>query len=442
MPKPGGVGAGTSVADHLSPEAQPRGPRRPRVKLLGPLRHRDFALLWIGMSASLLGDGVYFVAIAWLVLDISNSPTALGLVGVAWTLPQILSLLWAGVASDRWDRRLVMISADVIRGVPIAAIALLTLTDAIELWHLFVLVGVYGVGEGLFMPAFSAIVPDVVPQEELVEANSLDQFVRPLTLRFAGPAVGGVIIAGVGVGMAFLVDAVTFGISALAVAAMTKRASRRGPAVSGPSAWTEIREGLSYVRHLAWLWISLGVTAVALLTFYGPFQVLVPFLVKNPLEGSARDLGIVLATGGIGAIISSLVMSQVGLPRRHITFVYVTWALGTLALAGYAVSEDLWHVAAATFAMEVLITAGMIVWTSLMQTKVPARLLGRVSSLDWLVSTSLIPLSYGITGPIAGLIGLRATLAVAGAVGAAVILAALLAPPVRDLEREDLGAPG
>ena len=394
------------------------------------------------MSASLLGDGVYFVAIAWLVLDISNSPTSLGLVGVAWTLPQILSLLWAGVASDRWDRRLVMISADVMRGVPIAGIALLSLAGTIELWHVFVLVAVYGIGEGLFMPAFSAIVPDVVPQEELVEANSLDQFVRPLTLRFAGPALGGVIIAAVGVGAAFLIDAASFAISAIAVAAMTKRGSRRGSAGPAPSAWTEIREGLSYVRRLAWLWISLGVTAVALLTFYGPFQVLVPFLVKNPLEGSARDLGVVLATGGIGAIASSLVMSQVGLPRRQITFVYVTWALGTFALVGYAVSEELWHVAAATFAMEVLITAGMIVWTSLMQTKVPAHLLGRVSSLDWLVSTSLIPLSYGITGPIAGVIGLRATLALAGVVGAAVILAALLVPSVHDVERGDALASG
>ena len=412
-----------------------------RIKILRPLRHRDFGLLWTGMTISLLGDGVYFVAIAWLVLRLSNSPTALGIVGVAWTLPQVLSLLWAGAASDRWDRRKVMIAADLVRAAPISLIAILTLTDVVELWHVFVLVAVYGVGEGLFMPAFSAIVPDVVPRDELVEANAMDQFVRPLMLRFAGPALGGVVIAATGVATAFVIDALTFLASAVALTLMRRSSGRpRGGAVEA-SMWLEIREGLGYVRSRAWLWISLSVTAVGLLAFYGPFQVLVPFLVKNVLDGDARDLGIVMATGGVGAVVASLAMGQVGLPRRHITFIYVTWALGTLSLMGYGLSQELWHVAAATFVMEVLLTAGLIVWASLMQTKVPGRLLGRVSSLDWLVSTSLIPLSYGLAGPVAGVIGVRATLTWAGVAGAAVIMGALLVPRVHDIEREDLRAP-
>src|SRR5688500_4205278 len=94
-------------------------------KMLRPLRRRDFALLWGGMTISLLGDGIYLVAIAWLVLQISNSPTALGVVGVAWTIPQVISLLWGGVASDRFDRRIVMIAADIARCVPIGIIGLL-----------------------------------------------------------------------------------------------------------------------------------------------------------------------------------------------------------------------------------------------------------------------------------------------------------------------------
>ena len=410
--------------------------KRGKVKILRPLRHRDFSLLWSGMTVSLLGDGIYFVAIAWLVLRLSNSPTALGIVGVAWTLPQVLSLLWAGAASDRWDRRRVMIAADLVRALPIGLIALLTYADAVELWHLFVLVAIYGVGEGLFMPAFSAIVPDVVPSDELVEANSMDQFVRPLTLRFAGPAVGGVVIAATGVATAFLIDALTFLVSAFALTLMRKSSGRPRANDGDTSMWTEIGEGLAYVRRHTWLWISLAVTAIGLLAFYGPFQVLVPFLVKNPLGGDARDLGIVMATGGVGAVAASVLMGQVGLPRKHITFIYVTWALGTLALAGYAASRELWHVAVVTLVMEILLTAGLIVWATLIQTKVPNRLLGRVSSLDWLVSTSLIPLSYGLTGPLARVIGLRATLTWAGVAGALAILAALLVPRVHDVEKE------
>lgn len=410
------------------------------LRILRPLRNRDFAFLWSGMTVSLMGDGIYLVAIAWLVLRISNSPTALGAVGVAWTIPQIISLLWGGVASDRFDRRMVMIGADVTRAIPIALIGFLSISGTIELWHVFVLVAVYGVGEGIFMPAFSSVVPDVVPKDQLVEANSLDQFVRPLALRFAGPALGGVLIAATGVGTAFLVDAASFAFSALMIAGMRARSQHRDVAAVGSSTLLQVREGLSYVRRHAWLWITLLMTAVGLLAFYGPFHVLMPFLVKNSLGGGPRDLGVIFAAGGVGAIVSALVMSQTGLPRRHITFIYVVSALGVLMLAGYALSEHLWQVALASFVMEVLLTAGLIVWTTLMQVRVPGRLLGRVSSLDWLVSSSLIPLSYGLTGPVSDSIGVRSTFAFAGLIGALVVVAPLLSSRLRAAEAEPLVA--
>ena len=97
--------------------------------MLRVLRHRDFGLLWLGQAVSLVGDGIYLVAIAWLVLDISNEPTALGLVGLAWTLPMVVSLLIAGVLSDRFERRRLMITADLLRCAAIAAIAALALAE-------------------------------------------------------------------------------------------------------------------------------------------------------------------------------------------------------------------------------------------------------------------------------------------------------------------------
>ena len=142
------------------------------------------------MAISLLGDGIYFVAIAWQVLRLENAATALSLVGVAWTVPQVLFLLFAGVMSDRFERRKVLVLADVTRAIAIGGIGLLTISGSVELWHILVLVAFYGTGDALFMPAFGAIVPDIVPSNRLVEANSLDQFVRPLMLRFVGPAWG------------------------------------------------------------------------------------------------------------------------------------------------------------------------------------------------------------------------------------------------------------
>ncbi|MDQ3940648.1 MAG: MFS transporter, partial [Actinomycetota bacterium] len=174
---------------------------RSRFGLLRPLRIRDFRLLWGGMTVSFLGDGFYLVAIAWASYQISNVPTAFSMVSFAWSLPMVLFMLFGGVLSDRFERRYVMIAGDVVRGVAIVAMGLLALTGVIELWHLIALAAVYGIGQALFNPAFGAIVPDIVPRELLVEANSLDNFVRNVTERMAGPALGGVVIAAFGGGI-------------------------------------------------------------------------------------------------------------------------------------------------------------------------------------------------------------------------------------------------
>ncbi|MGZ8633014.1 MAG: MFS transporter, partial [Solirubrobacteraceae bacterium] len=107
-----------------------------RVRLLAPLRHRDFRLLWSGMCVSLLGDGIFLVAMAWQVYALSNAPTALAIVGITMTVPTIAFLLLGGVVSDRFDRRRVMVAADVLRGLAVGLMALLCLTGVLELWHI------------------------------------------------------------------------------------------------------------------------------------------------------------------------------------------------------------------------------------------------------------------------------------------------------------------
>jgi DHA3 family tetracycline resistance protein-like MFS transporter len=163
-----------------------------RVNLLSPLRHRDFRLLWAGMTVSLVGDGIFLIAMAWQAYELWNAPAALSLLGIGMTIPTIAFLLPAGVLSDRLDRRSLMLAADVVRAVVVAVLAALSLTGLLTFWELFAIVAVYGVGTAFFTPAFEAIVPDIVPASDLPAANSLDQFVRPIALRLAGPALGGV----------------------------------------------------------------------------------------------------------------------------------------------------------------------------------------------------------------------------------------------------------
>jgi MFS family permease len=417
---------------HLSYEGMGHGGGLSRVRLLAPLRHRDFRLLWTGMCVSLLGDGVFLVAMAWQVYALSNSPAALALVGVAMTVPTIVFLLLGGVVSDRLDRRRIMLGADVTRGLAVGLMATLSLTGALELWHVVALVAVYGAGQAFFSPAFDAIVPEVLPPDELAQANALDQFVRPIALRLAGPALGGVLIALFGAGSAFALDALSFAVSAGALLAMTPRA--RAAASEHATVMADIKVGLRYIRSHVWLWATFASAAIAYLLFMGPAEVLLPYIVKNDLHGSAADLGIVFAAGGVGSVGCAVVLGQRGLPRRDITFMYVTWTLATVAIAGYGLATAVWQLMIASLAFNALETAGTIVWATTKQRHVPAALLGRVSSLDWLISIGLLPLSFALTGPMTAAIGAQATLIGAGVLGGAITFAALLLPGMRDVE--------
>lgn len=406
-----------------------------RVRLFEPLRDRDFRLLWSGMCVSLMGDGIFLVALAWQVYALSDAPMALSVVGIAMTVATVAFLLLGGVISDRVDRRRAMLTADVIRGLVVGAIAVLSLTGALKLWGIVALAALYGAATAFFDPAFDAIVPEMVPASALAQANSLDQFVRPIALRLAGPAVGGLVIAAMGIGVAFAVDAASFAVSAMALLRMATR-----PYVARAPQGSLIREigvGFEYVRRHAWLWATLASAAIAYLFFMGPTEVLVPFVVKNGLHGSAADLGLVFAVGGVGSLGCAAVMGQRGVPRRNMTVMYILWGLATFAIAGYGLAHALWGLALTSLVFNTLETAGTIIWATAKQRHVPASLLGRVSSLDWLISIGLLPASFALTGPVSSIMGVRGTLIGAGVIGGLVTLAALLVPGVRAIEGRD-----
>ena len=413
---------------------------RGRLQMLAPLRHREFRLLWAGMTVSLLGDGIFYVALPWQVYQLSNAPTALSVVGIAMTVPHIVLLLLGGVVSDRFDRRRIMMFADVLRGAAVGALGILSLAGTLRLWHLIVMAAVFGAGTAFFGPAFDAIVPEIVPERELTQANALDQFVRPAAWRMVGPALGGWIVAAFGgrAGGAFVVDACTFGVSVLSLAAMRRVWRPRETADDdAPSSWSEIREGFRYVRSQVWLWGTLVAATFAYLAFLGPTEVLLPYVVKYDLHAGAGTLGTVLAIGGVGAMSAAFVMGNRTLPRRNMTFIYVVWTVSTLAVAGYGLAHFAWQAMAACFVFNALEGAGTIVWMTTKQRLVPNRLLGRVSSFDWFISIGLLPVSYALTGPMAAAFGERATLIGAGVLGAAVTFAFLFVPGLRSVERDE-----
>jgi MFS family permease len=403
-----------------------------RRGLLTPLRFRDFRILWAGMTVSLVGDGIFFVAIAWESYSLWNAPAALSIVSIGMTVPTIAFLLFGGVISDRRDRRLVMACADGVRAVAVAAVAVLLFAHALRFWELVALVAIYGAGTAFFTPAFEAIVPDLLPDSELPAANALDQFVRPIAFRLFGPVAGGALVA-VSAGFAFALDAASFAATFVAVLAIRPRV--RAEPESHPSAAAALAEGFRFVRSRTWLWGTLLSAAIAYLVFLGPAEVLLPFVVKNDLHASAGTLGLVLAAGGVGAVGAAAFMGRQGHPGRDVTLMYVTWTLATLAIAGYGLATAAWQLMVACLAFNALEAAGTIVWATIKQRHVPGAMLGRVSSLDWLISIGLLPISFALTAPVAAALGARTTLVGAALIGAAVTLAAYFLPGMRDIER-------
>jgi hypothetical protein len=270
-----------------------------------------------------------------------------------------------------------------------------------------------------------------------VGANALDQFVRPTAVQIGGTALGGGLVAGVGPGWAFGFDALSFAFSAVCLAFL--RPLPPDVDQKRDSLWKDLRTGLSFVRANAWLWGTFMSATFAYLLFLGPTEVLLPYMVKHVLHGSATELGLVLTSGGVSAILAAVIVGQAGLPGRFITFMYWTWAFATLAVAGYGLAASSWQLAVACAVVNGLEAAGIIAWSTAKQRLVPAALLGRVSSVDWFVSLALLPLSYALAAPVAAAVGVRETFIGAGVIGAAVTLAFLYLPGVRDVERDRSG---
>jgi MFS family permease len=385
----------------------------------------------MGMAVSLLGDGIFLVAIAWQAYALSDQPAALAYVGVAISLPQVLLLLVGGATSDRLPRRAVLLWADISRALAVGALAVTIASGSTHLWQLYVVGGLIGTATAFASPAFDAIVPQLVPEHELTQANAFEQFVRPMALQLAGPAIGGLAVAILRPAGALGLDAMTFAFSALCVSRMPRL--QRPTASKGVKAFNrDIREGLRYVRHHVWLWGTFLSAALTYLLFVGPTQVLLPYVLRNSLHYGASAYGFVLASGGVGALVAALLMGRARDPRRPVVWIYLWWTVATLGIAGYGIARHLWGFVVAAVIVNGAEVFGAVVWATLKQRRVPNAMMGRVSSIDWFVSTALLPLSYALTAPVTHVLGARTTLVLAGMVGAALTLGFLFLPGMRE----------
>ncbi len=403
-------------------------------RALSPLRHQHYRWLATSLAASLLGHGLWAVALVWQVVALGGGPAALSLVTALSAGGMLVSTLFGGALADRLPQRRILLGVTLAEGTAMAVVAALSLGGVLSLGHLAVAGLATGVAMGFYYPAYSALVPVLVPPGDLLAANGLEGVVRPVLAQAAGPAVAGFLVASISPGAALAAAAAAAFCAAVCVTSLPGRANDRaddGDPATG--LFTDVREGFRYMVRTRWLLATLLYAAAMILAFIGPFEVLVPFAIQAAGGGPAEHAW-VLAAFGIGGAVGSLVVASLRLPRRYLTVMNLLWGAGSLPLVVYGFTTDLWVMLAAGAVMGGTFQAGTVIWGTLLQRRVPAELLGRVSSLDFFLSLSLMPLSMALAGPVSELIGLTATFVVGGVAPVVLAVVTIAVARLRDDE--------
>ncbi len=327
-----------------------------------------------------------------------------------------------------------MLAGDVLQMAAVAVLAYLVAEGALQVWQLAIVAGVTGMGSGIFLASSSALVPELVTEEHFQSANSLRSSGMLLASDLVGPAVGGVLVAASGTATAFTIDAGTFLASILALTLIRPRRALREQVSA--TVFSDVREGFGYVIRTPWIWISLlAVGTVGNFASFGPLPVLIPLFVRDHLNAGADVLGFVFAGFGLGGVAGAIAMGSIPVSLKSAAPAYLGWGSSALALGGLAFAPN------AAVAAALLGIAGFggqmaeVVWGTLLQKLVPGRLLGRVTSTDWLVSLSLQPLGVALAAPVVGWIGVTGALVAGSALSTTAIAAGIASPAVRNLEQ-------
>ncbi|KQZ07676.1 MFS transporter [Agromyces sp. Root1464] len=392
--------------------------RLPRA--LRPFGSGQYRLLTAALAASLLSAGAWIVSAVWQVVELGGTPVDLSFVAVGSSLGLVLAVLFGGVAADRIPQRRILLTVEVVRGVAFSVAAVLAATGLIEVWHLAVLSFVLGLADGFFYPAYSAWLPAILPEGQLLAANGIEGVLRPSVMNAAGPAVASALIAVQGPWLAFAVVAGLQVVAAAVLGVMRTTPVRRvldGPPVHPVrQTFIDLRDGFSYLLRTKWLLATLVFSILLVFVIMGPIEVLLPFAVKDQTGGGAGAFALALAAFGVGGAIGSLAVASMRLPRRYLTLMILAWGFGCLPLAIIGYTSWLWVMVVALFICGLLFSGASVVWGTLLQRRVPPAMLGRVSSLDFFVSLALMPISMAVAGPVGEWIGIAPAFLIAGVV--------------------------
>ncbi|GAA1758605.1 MFS transporter [Agromyces humatus] len=416
-------------------------------RALRPLRNPAYRWLAAALVSSLVGSGIWMVALVWQIVAIGGGAAELSLVAGASAIGMLLTTLLGGALADRIPQRRILLVVEVVRAASVGFVALTSLTGGLAVWQLVAVALVGGVMAGLYYPAYSALLPSVVPEDQLLAANGFEGMARPVLMQAGGPALASALIAISSPGAALAVTALTGVVAAVCILKLPEtpvRAEQVAPEQAGAqqgghdSATAEqrhpaiallvdVREGFVYMVRTPWLLGTLTFASLLILLIMGPFEVLVPFVIKDTAGGGPEEHALILAAFGIGGAVGSMVVASLKLPRRYLTVMNLLWAFGCLPLAVFGLTDQIWVMAIAAFAVGAAFNGGVVIWGTLLQRRVPPHMLGRVSSLDFFVSLAFMPVSMAFAGPAGESLGLPVVFLIAGIAPLVIGLVAIIA---------------
>jgi MFS family permease len=396
------------------------------------LRHPDFRFLFLGQSASMVGDRVVVVAIALFITQTTGSATDLSLVLAAQSLPLVALLLIGGVWADRLPRHRIMIATDLVRAGLHAGLAVLIFSGAVRIWQLVVIEAAFGAAQAFFQPAYSGLIPQTVPEELIQDARALTESVDDLAF-LLGPAIATALVLGVGAWEAFAFDACTFVVSALLLARVRPR-SRGEPSEPGP-VLTQLRSGWREVRSRTWVWVTIACFSGAVMFVYAPWYALAPVIARQSY-GGAGVFGLLESLAGVGAVVGAFLglRWRPARPLRAGLLLILAWPVMN---GSFALHAPLEFVAVCSLATGFGFALMVIWWETALARHIPPGALSRVSSYDWMGSLALLPLGYALAGPLANALGARHVLLVGSVVGLGMLGLTLIPRETRHLGEGD-----
>ena len=374
-------------------------------------KNRNFILLWVGQTISVIGDNLYYLALMWWVLEKTGSTAAMATVAICSAIPSVILGPIAGTYADRIDRKRLLISMDFGRAILIAAPAVLLWLGTLQVWHIFIIAAMLSTMSTFFNPTLSAFIPQIVETENLTRANSLTQLSFSIS-GILGPSLAGVLVAFIGTPSVMMLDAVSFFVSGTAILLILVK-KVEVIAAEKRKFLHELKEGFVYIKNTQFV-LSMVLLASVLNFFAGPLSIYLPVMAKNVLHAGSQGFGFLASSVSVGGLLGSLCLGLLGNIRRKGLVILGGIFLGGWAIAFFGISTHLWVSMIILGLVGFFLSLTNVVLATLFQSMVPNQLQGRVFGTLNTMSMGLRPISMALAGVLSDLFKVQLVIFVSG----------------------------